>query len=52
VALKEIHRKIMGKNGYFDILLLSGRATYRAKWLGHILRNINSNIVAFQTHTL
>jgi hypothetical protein len=39
------------QNCYVDILLFSGRlATYLAKGLRHIIRNIKTKIVAFQTH--
>jgi hypothetical protein len=39
----------MGKNGYFDIIVLSGRLyNSLAQRLGHM--NINTKIVAFQTY--
>jgi hypothetical protein len=51
VAFKEINKNI-GHNGYVDIHLFSGLlAPYLAKRLGHIIRNINTKIVAFQTHS-
>jgi hypothetical protein len=40
-----------GQNGYVEILIFSGRlATAIAARLRHIIRNINTNILAFQTH--
>jgi hypothetical protein len=51
MSFKEIHQKNNGQNGYFDILLFSGRlATYLSKRLGHTLSNINTNIVVSQAH--